>query len=144
MTDVKPGEAADRAEQLYEAGCNCAEAAWLALNPDLEEPWRAFGHKLAGSFAGGLGAGSVCGAVAGAAMSLGRRYGRNPGEPPAEELRRLTKLLHARVTERFGSVDCAAIKPKTGEGRVCGQLVAEVVRIAVELLAAAPAADSKE
>ncbi len=123
------------ARELYLGGYNCAEAVWLALNQDLEIKDQAFGLRLCSGFGGGAGCGSLCGAVAGAIMAIGRWYGRELGGARAEDAGKLTRALVDVVKAKYGSVNCADMKPAVENYReVCADYVAFCVEKAEELM----------
>lgn len=127
--------AGELAREYYEQGYNCAEAAWLGLNQDLDKSELTLGLKLASGFGGGVASGSICGAVAGAIMGIGRWYGRELGGPRSEDIKNLTKALVDAVTGEYGSIHCSDIKPKTEDYRKkCGEYVEFCVRKAEELM----------
>ncbi|MBT9134139.1 MAG: hypothetical protein DDT38_00870 [Firmicutes bacterium] len=127
--------AGEKASELYLSGYNCAEAAWLALSQDLEQKEQAFGLRLSSGFGGGAACGSLCGAVAGAVMAIGRWYGRELGGARAGDANKLTGALVEAVQAKYGSVDCADMKPKGENYRdTCAGYVAFCVARAEELM----------
>jgi C_GCAxxG_C_C family probable redox protein len=131
-----------KASELYLGGYNCAEAAWLALSQDLDGEKQAFGLRLSSGFGGGAACGSLCGAVAGAIMAIGRWYGRELGGARAEDANKLTKALVEAVRAKYGSIDCADMKPKGENYReTCAEYVAFCVAKAEELMDKGPEDD---
>ncbi|MGI6359274.1 MAG: C-GCAxxG-C-C family (seleno)protein [Bacillota bacterium] len=123
------------AQELYQSGYSCAEAAWLAMAKDLSDKEKNFGLKLSGGFGGGVGCGSVCGALAGAVLGLGAFLGREQGEPRPDQLRAITKQLAESFAAKFGSVDCSSIKPVGDNYRErCAEYVVFAVEEALRLL----------
>ena len=125
-----------KAKEFYlDENYNCAEAAWLGLNQDLDKKEQAQGLKLASGFGGGAGTGSLCGALSGAIMGIGRWYGRELGGPRSDEAKGLTKALVEAFIAEFGSADCRDIKPKGDDYRSrCAEYVEFAVRKAEELM----------
>lgn len=99
---------AERAVALFEGGCNCAQAVFVAF-ADLCGMGEKAALRLSSSFGGGLGRQrEVCGAVSGMCMVLGALYGYDDVEDP-----QLKKEHYARVQalcgafkERYGSIVC--------------------------------------
>ena len=70
----------ERAVELYNQGCNCAQAVFCALAEE-----KGIDHttaaQLASPFGGGMGRlGETCGALSGLFMAVGLEYGYTPGE----------------------------------------------------------------
>ena len=103
---------ADRAEELFRQGYNCAQAVFGAFSQDLgldsQEAMR-----LASAFGAGLGKlREVCGAVSGMLMVAGLLYGYSdpgPGDVNKKAHYRLVQDLAARFRERAGSIVCREI-----------------------------------
>ncbi|MGE5560484.1 MAG: C-GCAxxG-C-C family (seleno)protein [Chloroflexota bacterium] len=131
-TKKTPGQVA---LDLFNQGYSCSESVWLALSQDLDAAQRDLGLKIAGAFAGGCGSGALCGAVAGGLMAAGRWYGRALGEEKPTQLKPLCKRLTDAVKAKFGSLDCADLKPESDDWRKkCGELVEFVANITDQLL----------
>ncbi len=73
----------EKAVKLFEEGCNCAQAVFLAFN-DIMGFDENTALKISSSFGGGFGRmREVCGAVSGMCMVLGTLYGYDDIEDPA-------------------------------------------------------------
>jgi C_GCAxxG_C_C family probable redox protein len=99
------------AQELYQSGYSCAEAAWLAMAKDLSDKEKNFGLKLSGGFGGGVGCGSVCGALAGAVLGLGAFLGREQGEPRPDQLRRSPNSWQSHSLRNSAPLIAAASSP---------------------------------
>mgnify|MGYP003589578247 CR=1 FL=1 len=70
-----------RAVELYNQGCNCAQAVFCAFAEEEGMDLKA-SSPLASSFGGGMGhLGETCGALTGLFMAMGQRYGFEPSDP---------------------------------------------------------------
>lgn len=142
---------ADRAEALFRAGYNCAQAVLCAFSDrtGLEDDTAA---RLSSSFGGGLARmREVCGAVSGAAMVLGLLRGYT--DPDDREAKRrhyaLVQELAARFRTENGSIICRELLRSSGASgglipeertpqyyakRPCPELVRQAAQIVEELL----------
>ncbi len=116
-----PELAGKRAENYYVAHrlC-CSEAVLLVLNQAFNGGLPpATAVSLGSGFCGGMGgAGSTCGALSGAEMALGIYLGpTQKGGVGNRAFRRLSKELHDRFGERFGSTSCRALTAHFSSGR---------------------------
>ena len=123
-------EIAHRAQDIFLAGANCAEAVWhacaegLGVDPEKLQ----FGNRLAGGFGGGLGVEDLCGAVAGGIMALGYLYGRCPGEPRTPKLTSSCQEFCQQAKQELGSLHCRDLRDPNDRGR-CGLIVAKTAQI---------------
>ena len=97
-----------RALELFEGGCQCAQAVFVSLCDEtgLSEQ---DALALSASFGGGIGRmRETCGALCGLLMALGATLGRfDRGDGAAKDRHyRLTQYACARFKERNGSVYC--------------------------------------
>lgn len=142
---------ADKAEQYFRDGYNCAQAVLLAFADvtGLEDDVAA---RLASSFGGGLGRlREVCGAVSGAAMVLGLARGcSDPADMQAKSRHyHLVQALARDFREQNGSIICRELlggvpvrEGKDPEARTadyyrkrpCPQLVRQAAQTAEQLL----------
>ena len=78
-------------------------------------------HRQASSFSGGLAGSrtSTCGALTGAVMVL-NNYANGDGA----KLRKLTREVYDALHEKYGSVNCDAIRKETARGKRCAECVA--------------------
>lgn len=99
---------AEKAKELFESGCNCAQAVFLAFS-DLTGLERETSLKLSSSFGGGMGRmREVCGALSGMFMAAGVLYGTtdaSTGEEKAAHYARIRELA-AAFREQHGSILC--------------------------------------
>ena len=131
------GQYADliKSDYMLRNDFNCAETMFRAADEvyRLELPEHAL--RAAAGFGGGLGVERACGALTGALMALGalRAAGVSHQDP---EFGAIRDSFVARFRERFGSIDCDAIK-KTyrTEERGCSAVVEIAAEIVDELLA---------
>lgn len=122
---------AQRGRELFQAGYNCSEATWLALNEEnLSTESLNFGLKLAGGFGGGFSSGKVCGAISGIVLSLGYRYGRNLGEERPELLREKVKMLVSYTEDLYESANCDQLRPVDDYRPFCADLVEKLITYA--------------
>ena len=151
MKGLAMSDHAQRAQELFYAGYNCAQAVFCAFAADMGlEPEAA--ARLSSSFGGGMGRlRELCGALAGAELALGMLRGYSDVTDPA-----LKSAHYARVrelAERFragnGTYICRELlkdvktspggepEPRTPEfyaRRPCLRLVGEAAAILEELL----------
>ena len=108
---------ADRAEQLFTEGYNCAQAVFGAFSEDVHLPPDTM-MKLSSSFGGGMGRmREVCGAVSGMLMAAGLLYGYagpEEGAVKADHYARIRELAEA-FRERQSSIICREILGKRAE-----------------------------
>ena len=100
-------QAQTSAVELFSAGYNCAQAAFVATAPEFGMD-EASAIKVSAAFGGGIArSGNICGALSGALMALGLK--RAPVETSPEikaaVYARAQKLI-AAFSERCGAVDC--------------------------------------
>lgn len=108
---------ADRAEQLFTQGYNCAQAVFGAFAEDVGLPVST-AMKLSSSFGGGMGRlREVCGAVSGMFMAAGLLYGYDG--PEEGEIKKEHYALIRGLAETFrkahGSIVCREILGKRAE-----------------------------
>ncbi len=83
MSEPLDSPPAQRAEELFRQGYNCAQAVVFAFS-DLPGGDSDVALRIASGFGGGIAhRQDTCGAVTGAIMALGSRHGRALGEPKA-------------------------------------------------------------
>ena len=120
---------------------NCAEAMLIAANEAYELDLDERSLRIASPFGGGMGCEHACGALTGGLMVLGCMRGQTVSHQDP----RLAALRDAYVQsfrERFGSVDCAAIKPAhRSETRGCAPVV-ETAAVLLEEILSRPATPS--
>ena len=142
---------ADKAEQLFREGYNCAQAVLLAFG-DVTGLETETAARLASSFGGGLGRlREVCGAVSGASMVLGLCRGySDPGDAQAKrDHYHLIRELARQFRAENGSIICRELlsgvetaggndpEARTGayyRKRPCPQLVRQAAAITDLLL----------
>ena len=108
MTDKTKEKRRKRAEELFEAGYNCAQAVALAFSDLLDIPEETLAKTMS-SFGGGMGRlREVCGAVSGSFAVAGLLYGfalPNGVEEKHAHYDRVQKLA-AAFREKNGSIIC--------------------------------------
>lgn len=108
---------ADRAEQLFTQGYNCAQAVFGAFSEDVHLPLDIM-MKLSSSFGGGMGRlREVCGACSGLFMAAGLLYGYagpEEGAVKSEHYARIRELA-AQFEAVHGSIVCREILGRRAE-----------------------------
>ena len=106
------------AHDCHASGLNCAQSVLVAFR-DVTGFTEEQSIAMASGFGGGMRYGGVCGVVSAAILVLGMFSPANR-ENGAEGKRRsgeITKEFQSRFTQRFGNLDCHALKANpTGEG----------------------------
>ena len=105
MTMIDNHKAAEKADELYHAGWNCAESVFLAIHEQIGEGEAPV--QLLTPLGGGMGCKRTCGALSGAVIALGLAYGRTSPDEAAKRIAS-TKAneLCGAFRERFHSIDC--------------------------------------
>lgn len=108
---------ADRAEQLFLEGYNCAQAVFGAFSEDVHLPLD-IAMKLSSSFGGGMGRlREVCGACSGIFMAAGLLYGYSGPEEGEIKARHYELIRH--LADQFrseqGSIICREILGKRAQ-----------------------------
>lgn len=145
-----------KAKELFEAGAQCAQAAFGALC-DVTGTSLDDALALSASFGGGIGRmREVCGALSGILMAVGYRFGRYPlGQEGTaadkDRLYRLTQYVSAEFKRKVGSIFCYQLleiphaaqvpvsQPRTENfyhSRPCLDIVLAAVEVFDELLEA--------
>lgn len=142
---------ATRAQELFYAGYNCAQAVFCAFAEDMGLDLDA-AARLASSFGGGLGRlRELCGALAGAELALGMLRGYSDVSDPALKSAHYARvrLLAERFRARNGTYLCRELlkdvqttpggepEPRTPEfyaRRPCLRLVGEAAALLEEML----------
>jgi C_GCAxxG_C_C family probable redox protein len=155
IVEFAMSQVADRAEQIFAGGYNCAQAVLQACGePRGLDSVTAL--KVAGPFGGGIGrSGGVCGAVTGAIMAIGLVYSKvNPQDDATRDRGyELSRAFMERFTKKHGSIECRQLigcDMSTAEGlakakelavhkNVCPKFVRDAAEIGEELLAQEPA-----
>lgn len=142
--------AADRVNERYACGFNCAQSVFAAFaGEDISSD---VALRLAASFGGGIGrSGQVCGALTGALMALGLQ--RATGQPADKErIYQLTRDFMHQFERQHGTVLCRdllgfdistpeglqAARDNGAFGRVCPSVVAWTARALERCLASHP------
>lgn len=136
---------------LFERGCHCAQAVFVALcdQTNLDEQ---DALALSASFGGGIGRmREICGALSGLLMALGYTLGRYPpGSSEGKDRHyRLTQYAACRFKQKTGSVFCYELlglphaaqipvsAPRTQEfyrDRPCAKFILDAVEVFDELM----------
>lgn len=105
---------ADKAVEYFSAGCNCAQAVFLAFG-DIMKLDDKTALKLSSSFGGGFGRmREVCGAVSGMCMVLGMLYGYD--DIKSQDVK---KAHYARIQQ------CMKEFKEQNGTYICGELIGE-------------------
>lgn len=138
MTTMNAEIAADRADQLFNTGWNCAESVFVALHQQagVDQP----PVHLMTPLGGGMGCKRTCGALTGAVVSLGTVFGRTSPDAEAKKIASAkARELSKRFLERFHSMDCweltSDFENETDRKRNCTVLVRTAVELASGLMA---------
>ena len=142
---------AKRAQELFYAGCNCAQAVFCAFAEDMGLDLDT-AARLASSFGGGLGRlRELCGALSGAELALGMLRGYSDVTDPARKAEHYARVreLAERFRAQNGTILCRELlkgvettpggvpEPRTPEfyaRRPCLRLVGEAAAILEEML----------
>ena len=141
---------ADRAEENFRRGLNCAQSVFLAFAPDLGLS-DDLALRLSSSFGGGMGRlREVCGAVSGILMAAGVLYGyTSPTDDEAKAAHyALVQDLAGRFRALHGTILCRELLGKTGAEspfpetrtaayyaqRPCARFVGDAARILEEYM----------
>lgn len=142
---------AKRAQDLFYAGCNCAQAVFCAFAEDMGLDLDT-AARLASSFGGGLGRlRELCGALSGAELALGMLRGYSDVTDPARKAEHYARVreLAERFRAQNGTILCRELlkgvkttpggvpEPRTPEfyaRRPCLRLVGEAAAILEEML----------
>lgn len=104
---------AQRAEELFRQGYNCAQSVLMAFSHELEVPESALA-RIASGFGGGVGSSrGICGAVTGGVMVRGLGSGYGGDGPPSQDDRdesnaRIQEFLRAFEVE-YHSTNCGEL-----------------------------------
>jgi len=138
----------EKGVQLFNAGCNCAQATLQGIAPDNMNSEQM--QLICSAFGGGIARyGKTCGAVTGALMGVGLKYGYTLDTKDSEAAKclNLSQLLVSKFEAEFGSSDCKALigydisdpekKELAGKSGVfetrCPKFVAGAIKIVEEL-----------
>ena len=98
----------EKAVALFENGCNCAQAVFVA-HADLVGMDEAAALRLSSSFGGGIGRQrEVCGAVSGMCMVAGALFGYDDVSDPEKKKEHYARIqeMCGKFREAFGSIVC--------------------------------------
>lgn len=107
MGDTEVGTAA---VEIFDRGCNCAEAVLQSLAQALEIDCGC-APRIASGFGAGFGKqGSVCGAVSGGIMAIGLKHGRNDiDDDPRSRVYPLVAKFMDEFKQEFGTYNCGEL-----------------------------------
>jgi len=126
-----------RAIEYHREGFNCAESIFLAFRERVAPELSPDTVRMATPFGGGLGyAGCLCGALTGAVMILGILEGRTSVDVSRKRPYALSKELHNRFMDKFGSTCCRVLKSKQSGSNGGGASCAEIIMGTEEILSA--------
>jgi len=107
---------AQRAEELFDSGCNCAQSVLGAFCEELGMDFET-AMKLASSFGGGIGGlHEVCGAISGMSAAAGLAFGyADPSDKTAktEHYGRISRMAK-RFEHENGSLICRELLTRAG------------------------------
>ena len=138
MRAIDPINAANRADELFHSGWNCAESVFVAIHEQVGEGEAPV--QLLTALGGGMGCKRTCGALSGATVALGIVYGRtSPDEAAKKVASAKARVLCTGFRERFHSIDCweltSVYENEQDRKRGCTALVRTAVELACELMA---------
>lgn len=102
------------ARQLFQEGCNCAQASFAAFADRLGLP-KETAIKIASAFGGGIvGSGNICGAITGALMAAGYAKGYLPEDGPDAKKKFMGEMKEIlnQFEEKHGSLMCTPLSEK--------------------------------
>ncbi|MDO5016367.1 MAG: C-GCAxxG-C-C family protein [Eubacteriales bacterium] len=134
------------AQDLFNQGCNCAQASFAPFAADAELS-QDQALRIASAFGGGIAkSGNLCGALSGALMAAGVCKGYGLGVTPEEKsaFADQMKELYDRFEAEFSSVMCHELKAKNEqdiadgklcpEGKACMRYVLFATKLAEEFI----------
>ena len=134
MKTIDTKKAAEKADQLYHSGWNCAESVFLAIHEQIGEGEAPV--QLLTPLGGGMGIKRTCGALSGAVVALGLAYGRTTPDDGAKKAAyaKANQLCKA-FRERFHSIDCWELTSGCDNDQDKKRACTVLVRTAAELVA---------
>lgn len=118
----------ERAIELFNTGCNCAQAVFAAFTEETGLTEKV-SMKIAAPFGGGMGgSGLVCGALTGALMVFGAISGYT-SSVTAEEKKAYTERVRSlmeKFSARNGSLICCELKARNEADIAAGTLSPDV------------------
>jgi C_GCAxxG_C_C family probable redox protein len=132
VLDCNAGMAAQRADELFHSGWNCAESVFQAVYEqvcDGEAPV----HLLT-ALGGGMASKRTCGALSGAIVALGLGYGRKePSEAAKKAAYASARDLYKAFRDKFHSTECWELTCECENDEARKQSCTRLVRTAAEL-----------
>lgn len=130
--------AADRADELFHSGWNCAESVFQAIYEqtcDGQPPV----HLLT-ALGGGMASKKTCGALSGAMVALGLGYGRKEPDEAAKKVAYANaRELYKAFRDKFHSTECWELtcecENHEAQKQSCTRLVRTAAEVACNLLA---------
>ena len=138
MKAIDAHKAAEKADELFHSGWNCAESVFLAIHEQIGEGEAPV--QLLTALGGGMGSKRTCGALSGAVVALGLACGRTTPDDAAKKAAyaKANELCKA-FRERFHSIDCweltSGYENEQDRKRGCAALVTTAVELVCELMA---------
>ena len=138
MKTIDTQLAAQRADDFFHSGWNCAESVFLAIHEQAGEGQAPV--RLLTPLGGGMGSKRTCGALGGAMVSLGLVCGRTtPDEAAKKAAYAQASALCKSFRERFHSIDCWELTSPYDNEPDRKRACTGFVRTAVELVGSASA-----
>ena len=135
MKTIDNRKAAEKADELFHSGWNCAESVFLAIHEQIGEGQAPV--QLLTPLGGGMGSKRTCGALSGAMVALGLVYGRTSPDDAAKKVAMAkAKRLCTAFRERFHSIDCWELTSGCENEQDRKRACAVLVRTAAELVCA--------
>ena len=124
----------EKALELKQGGCNCAQSVICALC-DKTGLDAAQAKAMATALGGGLRCGEACGAFCGAALSLGLTIGADGKGSPDAPVAVKAKEFAEDFKEKFGALRCADLMQiNGGDKSKCIEYVVYSARLAAALI----------
>jgi C_GCAxxG_C_C family probable redox protein len=138
MQTIDGHKAAQKADELFHSGWNCAESVFLAIHEQIGAGPAPV--QLLTPLGGGMGCKRTCGALSGAVVALGLAYGRtSPDDAAKKAAMAKAKELCTAFRESFHSIDCweltSGYENEQDRKRGCAALVTTAVELVCELMA---------
>lgn len=138
MREMDPLRAANRADELFHSGWNCAESVFTAIYEQAGEG--ATPVQLVSAFGGGMGCKRTCGALTGATVALGITYGRtSPDDERRKRASAKSRELCTGFRTQFHSIECweltSPYENDQDRKRACTAFVTTAVELVCDLMA---------
>jgi C_GCAxxG_C_C family probable redox protein len=130
-----PERAAQRADELFHSGWNCAESVFQAVYEQVCEG-EAPVHLLT-ALGGGMASKRTCGSLSGAMVALGLGYGRKEPDDAAKKIAYArARELYKAFRDKFHSTECWELTCECENDEARKQSCTRLVRTAAEVTCA--------